>query len=89
MAAPHDELLAGVRTLRLYAILSMLAVLLVAVPVTWWIAHRISLSLRNLSADARAIRLFKFEDREVRSFVLEVDDLAQSIAGSTLTSGLM
>jgi HD-GYP domain-containing protein (c-di-GMP phosphodiesterase class II) len=85
MAAPHDELLAGVRTLRLYAILSMLAVLLVAVPATWWIAHRISLSLRNLSADARAIRLFKFEDREVRSFVLEVDELAQSIAGMRST----
>jgi hypothetical protein len=85
MAAPHDELLAGVRTLRLFAILSMLAVLLVAVPATWWIAHRISLSLRNLSADARAIRLFKFEDREVRSFVLEVDELAQSIAGMRST----
>ena len=43
MATPHDELLAGVRTLRLYAILSMLAVLLVAVPATRWVAHRPSL----------------------------------------------
>jgi len=85
MAAPHDELLAGVLTLRHYAILSMLGVLLLAVPLTWWIAHRISLSLRNLSADARAIRHFKFEEREVRSFVLEVDDLALAIAGMRST----
>ena len=85
MAAPHDELLAGVKTLRQYALLSMLAVLLVAVPATWWIARRISLSLRDLAADARAIRHFNFDGRDARSFVLEVDDLAQAMSGMRST----
>ena len=85
MAAPHDELLAGVNTLRLYAIASILVVLLVAIPITWWIARRISLDLRNLASDARAIRHFKFDGRDVQSFVLEVDDLAQAMAGMRST----
>lgn len=85
MAAPHDELLAGVRTLRLYALASILAVLLVAIPLTWWIARRISLDLRNLASDARAIRHFRFDGRDVQSFVLEVDDLAQAMAGMRST----
>ncbi|MBL0168287.1 MAG: GAF domain-containing protein [Propionivibrio sp.] len=85
MAAPHDELLAGVKTLRQYALLSMLAVLLVAVPATWWIARRISFSLRDLAADARAIRHFNFDGRDARSFVLEVDDLAQAMSGMRST----
>lgn len=85
MAAPHDELLAGVKNLRQYALLSMLAVLLVAVPATWWIARRVSLSLRHLSADARAIRHFNFDGRDARSFVLEVDDLAQAMSGMRST----
>lgn len=85
MAAPHDELLAGVKTLRQYALLSMLAVLLVAVPATWLIARRISFSLQDLAADARAIRHFNFDGRDARSFVLEVDDLAQAMSGMRST----
>ena len=85
MAAPHDELLAGVGTLRLYAIASILAVLLVAVPITWWIARRISHDLRNLASDALAIRHFRFDGKDVHSFVLEVDDLAEAMAGMRST----
>ena len=85
MAAPHDELLAGVGTLRLYAIASILAVLLVAIPITWWIARRISHDLRNLASDALAIRHFRFDGKDVQSFVLEVDDLAEAMAGMRST----
>lgn len=85
MAAPHDELLAGVRNLRLYAIASILAVLLVAIPITWWIARRISHDLRNLASDALAIRHFRFDGGDVQSFVLEVDDLAQAMSGMRST----
>lgn len=63
----------------------MLAVLLVAVPLTWWIARRISFNLRTLAVDARHIRHFKFDGRDVQSFVLEVDDLAQAMAGMRST----
>lgn len=85
MAAPHDELLAGVRNLWLDALASILAVLLVAIPITWWIARRISHDLRNLASDALAIRHFRFDGKDVQSFVQEVDDLAQAMAGMRST----
>lgn len=85
MAAPHDELLAGVQLLRRHALLSLLAVLLAAVPVTWWIARRISFSLRALAADARSIRHFSFDSHDVESLVLEVDDLGQAMSAMRST----
>lgn len=85
MAAPHDELLADVRLLAGQALLSILAVLLLAVPATWWIARRISQTLRIMATDARAIRRFHFEGSEIESFVLEVDDLAQAMSGMRAT----
>jgi HD-GYP domain-containing protein (c-di-GMP phosphodiesterase class II) len=80
MAAPHDELLADVHSLARQAFFSILGVLLLAVPATWWIARRISLSLRGLSNDAQAISRFNFEGNHVESFVLEVDELARAMS---------
>lgn len=86
LAAPHDELLASVRQLATQAIISILAVLLFAVPATWLIARRISQSLRHLSQDAEAIRRFNFvEGKQVDSFVLEVDDLGKAMAAMRST----
>jgi HD-GYP domain-containing protein (c-di-GMP phosphodiesterase class II) len=85
MAAPHDELLADVHSLARHAFLSILGVLLLAVPATWLIARRISLSLRELSNDAQAISRFNFEGSSVESFVLEVDDLARTMSAMRTT----
>lgn len=85
MAAPHDELLADVRQLAKNALLAVLVLLILAVPLTWVIARRISKSLRELAQEAQAIRHFDFEGGSTESFVLEVDNLAKAMGSMRVT----
>ena len=85
-AIPEDELLAGALRLARHSAFATLLVLLLTVPLTWWLAHAVSRSLGSLADEAEAIRHFEF----VRPIVLdssikEVSELAQTMDGMKRT----
>ncbi|WP_374691677.1 HD domain-containing phosphohydrolase [Accumulibacter sp.] len=85
-AIPEDELLAGALRLARHSAFATVLVLLLTVPLTWWLAHAVSRSLASLADEAEAIRHFEF----VRPIVLdssikEVSELAQTMDGMKRT----
>ncbi len=81
IAVPLDALLADARALRARGLLAALAILLVAIPLTWWVAHRVGRALRSLTAEAQGIRAFRFDSPAAPpSIVLEIDQLAGAMA---------
>jgi HD-GYP domain-containing protein (c-di-GMP phosphodiesterase class II) len=87
VAVPMDELLAGARAARTRSLLAALAVLVLSVPLVWWISRRVAGSLREITRDAEEIRAFKFDRAHLKfSSVLEVDQLraAMEMTRSTI-----
>jgi HD-GYP domain-containing protein (c-di-GMP phosphodiesterase class II) len=81
VAVPDDELLTDARDLRDKALLATLAVMLLALPLTYLGARLVSRPLRELVDETAAIRRFDFDDDvATRSVVCEVDDLATDLA---------
>jgi HD-GYP domain-containing protein (c-di-GMP phosphodiesterase class II) len=77
IAAPLDALLMDARAMRTRGLLAALAILLVALPLTWWVAHRVGAALRALTREAQDIRAFRFDGATVPpSIVLEIDQLS-------------
>ena len=75
-AIPDRELMAAAHTLMRHSLIVMALVILLAIPVTWWLARSISGPLRQLAHEAEAIRRFEFSQPvKVDSLVLEVNDL--------------
>ena len=78
---PQDELLADINELRTKSVLISLALLLLAILIGWWISSRIAQSLRTLASEAERIQELKLDTPiTVRSHILEVDDLAVTMA---------
>lgn len=74
---PHDELLAGPLRTRLLSLALAGVILVITVPLGWFIANRISVSLRQLEQEAKAIQQFNFrESVAVHSAIQEIDNLA-------------
>jgi len=80
IAIPHHELLAAVyRQARLVGLAAAIIVL-VSIPLTWWLARGISRPLMTLTRATEAIRHFRFDEPLVmRSYILEVNQLGQTI----------
>jgi HD-GYP domain-containing protein (c-di-GMP phosphodiesterase class II) len=79
--APQNELLAGIIKVRNTSVVISLGLLLLAVFAAWYIARRMSYSLRTLAAEAEKIREFKLGTPfSLRSHIIEVDDLAATMA---------
>jgi HD-GYP domain-containing protein (c-di-GMP phosphodiesterase class II) len=77
IAAPLDALLADARAIRTRGLVAALAILLLAIPLTGWVAHRVGNALRSLTREAQDIRAFRFDGPAAgASIVLEVDQLA-------------
>jgi HD-GYP domain-containing protein (c-di-GMP phosphodiesterase class II) len=77
IAAPLDALLADARAIRTRGLIAALVILLLAIPLTWWVAHRVGDALRSLTREAQDIRAFRFDGPAAgASMVLEVDQLA-------------
>lgn len=77
---PEDELLKGVRSLRDQSIIISIIVLCFAIVVGWWFARRIAEPLRKLAGSAQQIRQLKLDTPiNVRSYITEVDDLADTM----------
>jgi hypothetical protein len=63
IAVPVDELLKDARAARTRGLLAALAVLALSVPLTWWVAHHVARTLRDITRQAEEIRAFKFDGR--------------------------
>ena len=79
-AIPEKELFAVALEIRSTSILGTLLILLVAVPIIWFMARTISGSMRMLANEADAIRHFDFDSPvKVKSIITEVHWLAETM----------
>lgn len=77
IVAPKDELLADAVRIRNQALLIRLLVVLLSLPVAWWLASRVARPLKALARETGLIRSFDFQSPiRTRSRISEVDDLA-------------
>ena len=80
MATPVEELLVDAVSLRTRSMMVMMLIILLAVPVVWYTAERISGPIRRLAGVAGEISRFDFSgSRQPRSFITEVDELSQAM----------
>jgi HD-GYP domain-containing protein (c-di-GMP phosphodiesterase class II)/HAMP domain-containing protein len=78
---PRDELLRDVTRLKNQSILISLALLVLTIVSVFWLARRISNSLRSLARAAQSIREFRLDSPiSVKTRILEVNDLADTMA---------
>jgi HD-GYP domain-containing protein (c-di-GMP phosphodiesterase class II)/HAMP domain-containing protein len=77
---PEAELQEGARAAITRSLLITLALLALTLPLTLWLARRITRSLQRLSEQARAIKRFEFEAQPpVRSHISEVAELDEAM----------
>jgi HD-GYP domain-containing protein (c-di-GMP phosphodiesterase class II) len=80
MVSPVDELLADAVRIRWRSIVITGLIILLALPVVWILARRISGPLRQLAGEAGRISRFDFGSPvHARSFISEVDQLATAM----------
>ena len=80
IAAPLDGLLTEARAIRIRGLVATLAVLLFAIPLTGWVAHRVAITLAGITREAEDIRAFRFDGPPAGgSPVLEVDQLSAAV----------
>lgn len=85
-AIPKHELFATALKIRSTSILITLLVILIAMPVIWFVARAISKSIRKLAHEAETIRLFEFaQPITLRSTIAEVNSLAETMDGMKTT----
>ena len=76
VATPRDELLTAARAALQRSLWLAVGVVLLAVPLVWWVSRRIAANLNALTAQAAAIRRFNFEAPvPMRTQVIEINDL--------------
>ena len=81
-AIPDAELMASAHKLLRQAFFVIVLIMLLVIPVTLLLARSVSKPLRKLSHEAEAIRRFEFSAPiSVESYVLEVNELAQTMDG--------
>ena len=86
IAVPLDELLLEANAALRRNLLLALAVILVSVPLTWWIAQRIAGNLRALTDRAAAIRRFDFSEAPLpRTRINEIFGLARAMGDMRAT----
>ncbi|MFV1972297.1 MAG: HD domain-containing phosphohydrolase, partial [Thiohalobacterales bacterium] len=77
MVSPVGELLSEAVRIRWAAVMTTGLIILLAIPVVWVVARRISNPLRQLAGEASLISQFDFTTPvKTRSFIKEVDELA-------------
>jgi HD-GYP domain-containing protein (c-di-GMP phosphodiesterase class II) len=80
IAAPERELLASAFAARRTSILITLLVVLLALPIAWFMANQVARPMRILAREARDIAGFNFDKTvEVDSIILEVNQLSTSM----------
>jgi HD-GYP domain-containing protein (c-di-GMP phosphodiesterase class II)/HAMP domain-containing protein len=80
LLVPADELLVNARRIRQYAFYLTLLTIVITIPVTWFISHRISSSMRRLALEAQRVSRFDFDSPlTIKSRITEVNELAGSM----------
>jgi HD-GYP domain-containing protein (c-di-GMP phosphodiesterase class II) len=80
MAAPVDELLSEAVRMRWQSLMITGLLILLAIPVVWFVARKISRPLHQLAGEAGLISRFDFGSPiRTRSFIREVDELASAM----------
>ena len=80
MVSPLDELLADAVAIRTQSVMIMIFIILIAIPVVWYTAEKISGPIRRLATVAGQISRFDFSDSgQTGSFIKEVDELSQTM----------
>ena len=88
IAAPERELLASAFAARRTSILITLLVVLLALPIAWFIANQVARPMRILAREAKDIAGFNFDTKvDVDSIILEVDQLSTSMDRMRITIG--
>ena len=80
IAAPERELLAVAFETRQTSIIITVLVILLALPIAWFLANQIARPMRLLSREAQDIAGFNFDENTgIDSIILEVDQLSRSM----------
>jgi HD-GYP domain-containing protein (c-di-GMP phosphodiesterase class II)/HAMP domain-containing protein len=88
IAAPERELLASAFAARRTGILITLVVVLLALPIAWFIANQVARPMRILAREAQDIAGFNFDTKvNIDSIILEVDQLSTSMDSMRTTIG--
>jgi len=64
MATPEDELLSEAVAIIHKSGLITIAIIIIAIPITWLVARRISIPLRRLAGETDVIRNFDFSEHQ-------------------------
>jgi len=81
MISPLDELLSEAIAIRWLSVLITIIIVLIAIPIVWYVATRISNPLRRLATEADLISHFDFSSPvETRSTIKEIDTLANAMS---------
>jgi len=80
MVSPVNELLADAVAIRWSLLITTVVIILFTIPVVWVAANQMAGPMRRLAAEADAIGHFDFDSPlETRSFITEVDSLAEAM----------
>ena len=80
LIVPADELLVDARRIRQHAFFLTLLTIVLTIPITWFISHRISSSIRRLALEAERVSRFDFDSPlNIKSRITEVNELAGSM----------
>ncbi len=80
IAAPSDEVFASALQIRNEMLLVTLVILLLALPVTWWLANHVTKQLKDLSRQADDIKNFRFDTPDTgTSAIREIEQLSSTI----------
>lgn len=81
MISPLDELLRDAIAIRWLSVMTTFLIVLIMIPIVWYVASRISGPMQRLASEAGLISHFDFSSPlETRSFIKEVDTLAGAMA---------
>jgi len=81
MFTPIKELIKDAIKIALNSFYVLLIIIVLTIPVVWWISKRISAALHQLAIESQDIMNFNFDQsKSTVSYIKEVDDLAQSQA---------
>lgn len=89
MLAPEEEVLEKSLQLQNQTLSYTLAMILMAIPLTWFLARKISTPMQQLATETARISRFEFDSTRPfpRTTIKEVDDLAQAMTRMEITIG--
>ena len=88
MVSPVDELLSEAVAIRWQSLITTILVVLLSLPVIWYVARKISLPLKNLARESNRIARFEFaQTTRQQSFITEVEelDVAMNMMATTIS----